>query len=79
MSIIKIIYETCFIILGLILIIVSMTGDLEPYFALLGLGMMGWGAWDLRKELRDRSRKGQVRKLEEEREAIRKRMQERKQ
>jgi hypothetical protein len=38
--------------------------------------LIGWSVWDLRKEFRDRRKKGEVSQLAEEREEIQKRMEE---
>lgn len=74
MSTLKIIYEICFILMGLLLLIFVIADEMESYYALLALGLIGWGVYDLRKELRDRSKKGDVKKMEKEREEIEKKV-----
>jgi hypothetical protein len=62
--------------MGLLLLIFVIADEMESYYALLALGLIGWGVYDLRKELRDRSKKGDVKKMEKEREEIEKKMKE---
>ena len=70
MSVLKMIYEICFIVLGLLLVIIAIEGSIAGYYALLGLGAIGWGAYDFWKEIRDRRKKGDVADLAREREEI---------
>ena len=76
MSTLKIIYEICFILMGLLLLIFVIAGEMESYYALLALGLIGWSVYDLRKEFKDRSKRGDVQKMEKEREEIEKKMKE---
>jgi len=70
MSVLKMIYEICFIVMGLLLVIIAIEGSIAGYYALLGLGAIGWGAYDFWKEIRDRRKKGEVSELTKEREEI---------
>lgn len=74
MPVLHIIWDVCFILLGIILIIFSISGDLEAYWALICLALMGWAVWDLRKQIREIRKRGELDQMEKERDEIRERM-----
>ena len=78
MPVLNIIWDVCFICLGLLVIILCITGDLEAYWAFICLGLMGWAVWDFRKHFREMRKRGEISQLEKEREEIRQRMEKKK-
>lgn len=74
MSIMKIISEILYILFGIAAIVGVIALEMEAYYALLGVGLIAWGVYDIYKETRDLSQKGEVGQLSKEREEIKKRI-----
>ena len=74
MTVLHIIWDVCFILLGIILIIFAVSGDVEAHWAVICVALMGWAVWDLRKQIREIHKKGELDQMEKEREEIRERI-----
>ncbi len=71
MSTFKIIKEILEILFGLGCIIAGIALEAEdPWLYLIGVGLILWAGWDIYKELRDSSEKGDVSEMAKEREEI---------
>ena len=74
MPILKIISEIMYILFGIATIIAVIALEMEAYYALIGVGLIAWGGYDIYKETRDLSQKGEVGQLSKERDEISKRI-----
>ena len=70
MSKLKIFQEILFIIFGIFTIVAVFTLDMEGYYALIGIGLIIWGVYDIYKETRDMKKDSEVDQLSKEREEI---------
>lgn len=76
MPILKIISEAMYILFGIGTIIAVIALEMPAYYALIGVGLIAWGIYDIYKELRDLKQKGEVGQLSKEREEISKKLSE---
>jgi len=74
MSKLKIFQEILYIIMGIFAIISVFAFDMEAYYALIGLGLIAWGIYDIYKETRDMKKESEVSQLSQEREEISKKL-----
>jgi hypothetical protein len=74
MPVLHIIWDVCFILLCILLIIFGITGDLKAYWVVISLALMGWSIWDLRKQIIEIRKKGEYDEMKKERDDISKRM-----
>ena len=70
MSKLKIFQEILYILFGILTIVAVFTLDMEAYIALIGVGLIIWGIYDIYKETRDMSKDSEVNQLSKEREEI---------
>jgi hypothetical protein len=63
--------DIMYILFGVAVVIAVFAFEMEPYYALLGVGFVLWGAYEIYKEVRDLNREGEVSQLAKEREEIR--------
>lgn len=68
----KIFKEILEILFGVGCIVAGIVLEAEdPWLYLIGAGLILWGAWEIRKELRDSRKDGDVAAMAEERDRIR--------
>ena len=71
MTSIKIIREVFTILFGVGAIVAGIVFEADdPWLFILGIGFILWGVWDIYKEVRDSSDKGDVSELSKQREDI---------
>jgi len=70
MSKLKIFQEILYILFGILTIGAVFAFDMEGYYALIGVGLIVWGVYDIYKETRDMSKDSEVSQLSKEREEI---------
>jgi len=74
MSKLKIFQEVLYILFGILAIIFVFAMDAPAYIALIGVGLIVWGVYDINKELRDMKKGSEVDQLAKEREEISKKL-----
>jgi uncharacterized membrane protein HdeD (DUF308 family) len=74
MSGIKIFAEILYIVCGIAAIVFVFVLEMEAYYALIGVGLIIWGIYDIYKETRDISKESEVSRLSKEREEISKKL-----
>ena len=74
MSKLKIFQEILYIVFGVFAIFAVFAFDMEGYYALIGIGLIAWGIYDIYKETRDTKKDSEVSQLSKEREEISKKL-----
>jgi uncharacterized membrane protein HdeD (DUF308 family) len=64
------IFSILMILVGIMAVINVFVFELEAYVALIGLGLIAWGVYDVAKDIRDARKGSEVKRLAEEREEI---------
>jgi len=75
-TVLHIIWDVCFMLLGILLITVAISGDLEAKWLLVVVPLMGWSVWDLRKQIIELRSRGEYDQMKKERDDISRRMEE---
>jgi hypothetical protein len=70
------IWDVCFMLLSILLIILGISGDLEAQWLVIVVPLMGWSIWDLRKQIIEIRKRREYDEMKEERDDISKRMEE---
>ena len=70
----KLAYGICFVLLGLLLVVSGIAGEIPSYSVLLGLAILAWGAYDIYKYIQEKKKEGEMDDMAKEREDIAKRL-----
>ena len=66
----KLAYGICFVLLGLLLVVSGIAGEIPSYSVLLGLAILAWGAYDIYKYIQEKKKEGEMDDMAKEREDI---------